>query len=141
QFTAGDGDFARTRLLLNATAQDVPPMQADIDVMVAPADLSPPENIEVLDNRTHTFPTFFQGVHGGGESVPRTVTEGKGNGDGVLEPGEQATVWIQLHQGYDPFDKENWCRTKVYSDSPWITEVKDIQENKGREWTSAQNRT
>jgi len=141
QFTAGAGDFARTRLQLNASAQNGPPMQADTDVMVAPADLGPPEKIEVLDGRTHTFQTFFQGVHGGGESLPRTVTEGKGNGDSALDPGEQATVWIQLAQGMDPFDKNNWCRTKVYSNSPWITEVADIQEQKGREWTGAKNRT
>ncbi|HWF65673.1 MAG TPA: hypothetical protein VN670_00120, partial [Acidobacteriaceae bacterium] len=59
----------------------------------------------------------------------------------ALDPGEQATVWIQLAQGMDPFDKNNWCRTKVYSNSPWITEVADIQEQKGREWTGAKNRT
>ncbi len=64
-----------------------------------------------------------------------------GNGNGVLEPGEQATVWIKLAQGIDPFDKGNWCRAKVYSDSPWITETADLQEDKRREWTSAQNRT
>lgn len=141
QFTEGDGGFARTRLQLAATADSAPPLQANVDVMVAPADLSAPEAIEVLDGRTHTFSTFYQGVHGGGESVPRTVTEGKGNGNGVLEPGEEATVWLQLHQGLDPFDKGNWCRAKVYSQSPWLTEVGDLQEQKGREWTGAKNRT
>lgn len=141
QFTSGEGDFARTRLQLAATAEKTPALQADVDVMVASADLSAPQAMEVLDGRTHTFATFFQGVHGGGESVPRTVTEGEGNGNGVLEPGEEATVWLQLHQGLDPFDKNNWCRAKVYSESPWLTVVGDMQEQKGREWTSAQNRT
>ena len=59
----------------------------------------------------------------------------------MLEPGEQATVWVKLKQGLDPFDKNNWCRAKVYADSRWLTEVADIQEVKGREWTSAQGRT
>jgi len=144
QFTSGDGDFARTRLYLNATTKDKAEsagLHAYFDVLVAPSNLAPPLAVAILDGRTKTFPTFYQGVHGGGTSVPRTVTEGKGNGNGELEPGEQATIWLQVAQGIDPFDKGNWCRAKIYSDSPWITEVADLQENKGREWTSAQNRT
>ncbi|MGO8718691.1 MAG: alpha/beta hydrolase [Acidobacteriaceae bacterium] len=147
RFTAGDGDFARARLYLNASAmtangqQDATATHKYIDVLVAPSNLSAPLAIAVLDGRTKTFPIFWQGVHGGGTSVPRTVTEGKGNGNGILEPGEQATVWVQVAQGLDPFDKGNWCRAKVYTDSPWITETADLQEDKGREWTSAQNRT
>ena len=147
QFTAGGGDFARTRLYLHASTttgtekQEALRFPTYIDVMVAPSTLSPPEAIAVLDGRTKTFPIFWQGVHGGGESVPRTVTEGKGNGNGVLQPGEQATVWVQVAQGLDPFDKGNWCRAKVYIDSPWITEIADLQEVKRREWTGAQNRT
>ena len=147
QFTSGDGDFARARLYLNAnpaTTKNKPEpamMHTYFDVLVAPSNLAPPLAVAVLDGGTKTFPTFYQGVHGGGTSVPRTVTEGKGNGNGLLEPGEQATIWLQVAQGLDPFDKGNWCRAKVYTDSPWITETADLQENKGREWTSAQNRT
>jgi hypothetical protein len=58
-----------------------------------------------------------------------------------LEPGEQATVWVQVAQGLDSFDKGNWCRAKIYTDSPWITETADLQEDKRREWTAEQNRT
>ena len=147
KFTSGDGDFARTRLYLNATTAPAKHNAAPaalhtyFDVLVAPSNLAPPLAVAVLDGRTKTFPTFYQGVHGGGTSVPRTVTEGKGNGNGALEPGEQATIWLQTAQGLDPFDKGNWCRAKVYTNSPWITEVADLQENKGREWTSAENRT
>lgn len=147
QFTAGDGDFARTRLYLNASSAtsnnktETANLQTYFDVLVAPSNLAAPLSIAVLDGRTKTFPTFYQGVHGGGISVPRKVTEGIGNANGELEPGEQATIWLQTAQGLDPFDKENWCRAKVYTDSPWITEIADLQENKGREWTSAQNRT
>jgi enterochelin esterase-like enzyme len=145
QFTSGDGDFARARLYLNASAGKDKPDSAELhtyfDALVAPSNLTAPLAVVVLDGRTKTFPTFYQGVHGGGTSVPRTVTEGKGNGNGELEPGEQATVWVQVAQGLDPFDEGNWCRAKVYSDSPWITETADLQESKGREWTSAENRT
>jgi hypothetical protein len=96
----------------------------------------------VLDGRAHKFSVFRQrGNQGGGASVEREVREGTGNGNGILEPGEQATVWLRLRQGVDPFDKGNWCRAKIYSDSPWLTEVADIQEDKGLEWTGAQNRT
>ena len=145
RFTSGDGDFARVRLNLNASAGQGKPESKGLltyfDVFVAPSNLVAPSAVEVLDGRGKTFPTFFQGVHGGGTSVPRNVTEGKGNGNGELQPGEQATIWLQTAQGLDPFDKGNWCRAKVYTDSPWITETADLQEDKGREWTSAQNRT
>ena len=144
QFTSGDGDFARTRLYLTAITKakvNSAALHTYFDVLVAPSNLTPPLAVAVLDGRTKTFPTFYQGVHGGGSSVPRMVTEGKGNGNGELEPGEQATIWLQVLQGLDPFDKGNWCRAKVYTDSPWITETADLQENKGREWTSGENRT
>ena len=145
QFTSGDGDFSRVRLNLNATPGHAnlksTSLHTYFDVLVAPSNLAPPLAVAVLDGRSKTFPTFYQGVHGGGNSVPRTVTEGKGNGNGALQPGEQATIWLQTAQGLDPFDKGNWCRAKVYTDSPWITETADLQENKGREWTAAQNRT
>jgi hypothetical protein len=153
QFTAGNNGFppvgviplnsafARTRLLVNVTAKAAPPLETHIDVMVPPAKINPPEKLVVMDGRTRTFHVFYQGRNGGGKSIPRTVTEGTGNGNGILEPGEKATVWMQLAQGIDPFDKGNWCRTKIYTTSPWIKVVGDIQEKKGLEWTGAQNRT
>jgi enterochelin esterase-like enzyme len=147
QFTSGGGDFARTRLNLSASAggaqdkSESASLHTYSDVLVAPPNFAPPLAVAVLDGRTKTFPTFYQGVHGGGTSVPRKVTEGTGNGNGVLEPGEQATIWLQTSQGLDPFDKGNWCRAKVFTDSPWITETADLQQGKGREWTSAENRT
>lgn len=121
--------------------QAVESAQADIDVLVAPAVLPRPQKIEVLDGRAKAFSVFRQGVHGGGAGISRTVTEGAGNGNGILEPGERATVWLQTAQGLDPFDKGNWCRAKVYSGSPWLSEVENIEEDKQQEWTSAQNRT
>jgi hypothetical protein len=41
----------------------------------------------------------------------------------------------------DPFDKGNWYRCKIYPNSPWLTEVADLQEPKQREWTSSMERT
>ena len=81
------------------------------------------------------------GNRGGGGAVPRTVTEGKGNGNGVLEPGEEATIWVQLEQGLDPFDKGNWHRARIYSESPWISEIDRLEEQKGLEWTGAMELT
>jgi hypothetical protein len=71
----------------------------------------------------------------------RTTKEGKGNATGVLESGEEATIWVKLTQGLDPFDKGNWYRARVYSDSPWISESARLEEQKGLEWTSAKGLT
>jgi enterochelin esterase-like enzyme len=142
RFTAGSGDFARVRLLLKITYDGNAVRTENIDVLVAPDTLQQPPEMVVLDGRTHTFRCFRQkGNQGGGFTVERTVTEGKGNGNGILEPGEEATIWVRLKQGLDPFDKGNWHRVKVYSESPLLTEISDVQEEKQREWTGARNRT
>lgn len=142
RFTSAAGDFARVRLLLKFTYDGYITRTESLDVLVAPHPIGPPVEMVVLDGRTHTFRCFRQkGNQGGGFTVERTVTEGKGNGNGILEPGEEATVWVRLPQGLDPFDKDNWHRVKVYSDSPLLTEIADIQEEKQREWTGARNRT
>jgi hypothetical protein len=41
----------------------------------------------------------------------------------------------------DPFDKNNWYRAKVYSDSSYLEEIADLAEAKQREWTGAKERT
>ncbi len=130
------------RLDLKLAFEEGRETKQSFDVFVAPADPPAPLEVAVLDGATRTFPVFRQrGNQGGGGSIDRTVTEGKGNGNGVFEPGEQATIWVKLKQGVDAFDKNNWCRAKVFSDSPWLTEAGDIQEGKQLEWTSAQSRT
>jgi len=141
RFTAGEGYFARTRLKLDLTYDGWHGVSKDIDVMVIPENVPPPMEVMILDGRTATLNVFRQkGNQGGGGSVPRQVREGKGNANGVLEPGEEATIWVHLHQGMDPFDKNNWYRAKVYSDSPWVTEVGDLEEQKQLEWTSGMER-
>ncbi|MCJ7503598.1 MAG: esterase family protein [Acidobacteriia bacterium] len=142
RFTAGSGYFAPTRLRVNMTYDGWYEVAKNLDLLVIPEDIPAPVAVEVLDGRTMTFPVFHQkGNQGGGAAVERRVTEGKGNGNGILEPGEEATIWVKMAQGMDPFDKNNWYRCKVYSDSPWIAEIADIQEEKQREWTGAQERT
>jgi hypothetical protein len=142
RFTSGAGYFAPVRFRLQLTYDGWYETFQDFDVKVIPEVLPTPDAVEVLDGRTRTFQVFRQrGNQGGGESIERRVVEGKGNGNGVLEPGEEATIWVKMVQGMDPFDKNNWYRCKIYTDSPWITELADLQETKQREWTGAQERT
>lgn len=140
-FTSSDGEFQRIRLNADYSSPSGKGTQ-HFDVYVAPANTTSPWQMEILDGRTITLPVFRQkGNQGGGSSLQRTITEGRGNGNGILEPGEQATIWIRLHQGLDPFDKGNWYRTKIYSHSGWLREVADIAEQKQLEWTGAKERT
>ena len=142
RFTAGAGYFAPARIHLALTYDGWQTAGHDIDVLVTPEIVEAPAAYEILDGRTKTLPVFRQkGNQGGGGSIPRTVTEGKGNGNGLLEPGEEATLWVKMPQGMDPFDKNNWYRAKVYADSPWIIEVADLAEQKQLEWTSGMERT
>jgi len=141
-FTAGAGYFAHARLRLDMTYDGWYQASKDIDVEITPEVMPSPLAVEILDGRTVTLPVFRQkGNQGGGSSLARTVTEGKGNGNGILEPGEEATIWVQMRQGMDPFDKNTWRRTRVYTDSPLVTEVDIFEESKQREWTAAQERT
>jgi len=142
RFTAGAGYFAPTRLLITLGYDGWHSVSKNVDVLVIPEIVEAAREVMILDGRSAALNVFRQkGNSGGGGSVTRTVTEGKGNGNGVLEPGEEATIWVRMRQGLDPFDKNNWYRAKVYSDSPRITEVADLQEEKQLEWTGAKERT
>lgn len=142
RFTAGAGYFAPTRLELKLGFDGWHSVTEKIDVLVTPEIIETAQEVMILDGRTTTLNVFRQkGNQGGGESVKRTVTEGKGNGNGRLEPGEEATIWVRIRQGLDPFDKNNWYRTKIYSDSQEIVETADIEEEKQLEWTGAKERT
>jgi hypothetical protein len=65
----------------------------------------------------------------------------RARGDGILQPGEKATIWLKYRAGSDGLDRGNWWRAKVYSDWPWLTEAAHIQEQKQLESISAMNRT
>jgi len=142
RFTAGAGYFAPARLRLDMVYDGWHETGEDIDVLIIPEALPAPLAVEILDGRTLELPVFRQkGNQGGGSSIVRKLTEGKGNANGILEPGEEATLWVKMAQGMDPFDKNNWYRAKVHTDSPWLEEIGDIQEQKQLEWTSAKERT
>lgn len=142
RFVAGAGYLAPTRIDVSFTYDGWYSRSDRIALMVVPEVLPEPAEVEILDGRTVTLPVFHQaGNQGGGAAIDREITEGTGNGNGRLEPGEEATIWIRISQGLDPFDKNNWHRTKVRTHSQWIEEVGDIQELKQREWTGAQSRT
>ncbi|MFN7919038.1 MAG: alpha/beta hydrolase-fold protein [Bryobacteraceae bacterium] len=142
RLTAGAGYLEHARLRISLTFDGWHQSHHDVDISVIPENVPRPAALEILDGRTVTLDVFRQkGNQGGGGSVRRTVTEGKGNGNGILEPGEEATFWVKLAQGIDAFDKNNWYRAKVYSQDPWIEEAADIQEQKQLEWTGAQERT
>ena len=141
RFTAGRGYFAPARVTLHlfTTAGTE---HEDIDLLIVPEAIPEPEEVKVLDGRTETFPVFRQhGNSGGGEPIQRTVTEGSGNGNGILEPGEEATIWVKHAQGMDPFDKNTWCRAKAYPEAAGLQEVAEIRENRQREWMGATNRS
>jgi hypothetical protein len=142
RFTSGAGGLAPTRLDLHVTYDEWHEVTYAIDLLVIPEVLPTPAAMEILDGRTMTFKVFRQqGNQGGGALIDRTVTEGRGNGNGILEPGEEATIWVKMDQGMDPFDKNSWHRCRVYSDSPWLSESSLLEEEKQREWTGAQDRT
>ena len=142
RLTAGEGDLALTAFTLKITYDDWHVVTHDITVSAIPANLAPPSAIEILDGRAVTLPVFRQqGNQGGGSSIQREIREGKGNGNGIFEPGEEATIWVKIRQGLDPFDKNTWHRAKVYTDSAYLTEIASIEETKQREWTSAQELT
>ncbi len=142
KFTSGMGPLASARLRVKFIYDGWYESTQDLDVLIVPEVLVAPEGVEILDGRTVTFQQFRQkGNQGGGSLVERTVTEGKGNGNGILEPGEEATIWVKMNQGMDPFDKNSWRRCRVYSDSSWLDETGLMEEEKQREWTGGQERT
>ncbi len=141
RFTAGAGDYRPARIKMSLSA-GWPGTSDKFDVLIAPDGAGAPAEMEILDGRTRTFSVFRQkGNQGGGAARERAVTEGKGNGNGVLEPGEEATIWVKIPQGLDPFDKGNWRRARVYCNSPWIEETERIEEEKEREFTGAKDLT
>lgn len=142
RLTSGDGELAPTRLKLRVVYDGWYSVEMPVDVLAAPSVLPAPAEVKIFDGRKETLPVFRQrGNQGGGEAVPREIAEGKGNGDGRIDPGEEVTVWVRIPQGLDPFDKNTWHRAKLRTEAPWVEEVADIQEAKQREWTGAQERT
>ncbi|NWG14754.1 MAG: hypothetical protein HXY20_14610 [Acidobacteria bacterium] len=142
RFTSGAGYYSPARLRVRLVYDGWYEIARVFDVWIAPEIVPEPAAVEILDGRSVTFKVFRQlGNRGGGTIIDRKVTEGKGKGNGILEPGEEATIWVKMTQGMDPFDKNTWHRAKVYCDSAWLTEIADIEEEKQREWTGARERS
>ncbi len=142
RFTSGAGELAPTRLTVRFLYDGWQSASQNIDLLVVPSQLEEPEGVEILDGRQVELPIFVQaGNRGGGSIVARKIKEGKGNGNGILEAGEEATVWVKLRQGLDPFDKHTWHRARVWAESGGVEEVRLLEESKQREWTGAQSRT
>ena len=141
-FTSSDGFFQHCRLMMNIRYRGWYSHSERIDVRILPTPLPHPERVEIFDGRKEPLKIFRQaGNQGGGSILDRVVEEGTGNGDGTADPGEELTLWIQVPQGLDPFDKYTWHRTRVYTGDPYVTITADLGEPKGREWTSVQNHT
>src|SRR5690606_20800783 len=131
RLTSGSGYYLPASVTVAITYDGWQREEQQIPILIAPEVTPEPAAMEVLDGRTVTLNVFRQkGNQGGGGSVKRTVTEGRGNGNGILEPGEEATVWVQMRQGMDPFDKNNWYRVKVRDTSGALVEVADLEEQK-----------
>ncbi|MGW8181298.1 MAG: hypothetical protein ACWGQW_21415, partial [bacterium] len=142
RFTSSEGDLQHCRLHLRIGYRGWYSKTVRLDVRVLPTPLVEPAEVEIMDGRTHTFTIFRQaGNQGGGFMLQREVTEGSGNENGRAEPGEEISIWIRTLQGLDPFDKNSWHRTKIFTDDPYVSVVKDIPEVRGREWTSVRDHT
>ena len=104
RFTAGAGYFAPARLHSKMVYDGWHESQEEIDVLVAPGRHAGARSRSRCSTAApRRFAVFRQkGNQGGGGAVERTVTEGKGNGNGILEPGEEATIWVKLRAGHGP---------------------------------------
>jgi hypothetical protein len=73
-----------------------------------------------------------------------TISEGRGNGNGVAEPGEVFSVWIRIPEGEDPGDRNTWHPVvPVGGQSSMGIRVEDVNEylwSTGRPLLSAQMR-
>ncbi len=78
------------------------------------------DEIIILDGRTvKDIPIYRQGPN---EIQTHSISGGKGNGNGILEPGEEAHVYIRLAKGMAPNDTNTFHRTYLLNhlDEPYI---------------------
>ena len=76
--------------------------------------------IIVLDGRTvEEVPIFRQGPN---EVNYVAISGGQGNGNGILEPGEEALIYVKLPQGMGPKDVNTFHRTQLmnYQQNPYV---------------------
>ncbi|NND08746.1 MAG: hypothetical protein HKN87_20420 [Saprospiraceae bacterium] len=72
--------------------------------------LSPRENkIQAFDGKSKELPVFSYAWNEWDEPLRvQTITEGKGNGNGIVETGDTFSLWIQLPEGFDDRDVLTW---------------------------------
>jgi hypothetical protein len=71
----------------------------------------------ILDGReVKNVPIYRQGWH---DIVEETLSGGKGNGNGKLEKGEEALVFIRLPQGFTPEDSNTFHKTYLLNSSEY----------------------
>jgi hypothetical protein len=67
------------------------------------------ENIMVFDGRSERLPVYQYDWGDWGRRVRfETISEGRGNGNGMAEPGETFSIWIRIPEGEDPEDLDTW---------------------------------
>ncbi len=77
-------------------------------------------DVLILDGRTvEEVPIYIQGPN---EIRYKTITGGRGNGNGVLEAGEEALIYIKLPQGMGPNDVNTYHRSQLLNvrDYPYL---------------------
>jgi hypothetical protein len=79
------------------------------------------EDVIILDGRTvYNVPLYRQGPN---IIEKHEISGGKGNGNGILEKGEEMMVYIRLAKGMAPNDTNTFHRTFLlnYLDEPFVT--------------------
>ena len=73
----------------------------------------------MLDGRTVNVPVYQQGPN---QIEQQDISGGEGNGNGILEPGEKALVYVRLAQGMGPNDINTFHRTYLINafDDPFL---------------------
>jgi hypothetical protein len=103
------------------------------------------EDIMVFDSRSERLPVYRYNWGDWDERVRlETIAEGRGNGNGLAEPGEIFSVWIRLASGEAPEDQDTWHPVvPVGGEGSMDIHVEDVKEHlfsTGRPSLSAQMR-
>jgi hypothetical protein len=69
----------------------------------------PTDNIMIFDGRTEDLIVYRYDWGDWDNRVrPETISEGKGNGNGLAEQGEIFSIWIRIPAGVAPEDQDTW---------------------------------
>jgi len=101
------------------------------------------DDIMIFDGRSEQLPVYRYNWGDWDNRVrPEMISEGKGNGNGIAEPGEIFSVWIRIPAGEAPEDLDTWHPvTPVGGPGSMKVQVNNIKEylfSTGRPSLSAQ---